>query len=343
MVWYFSSIVFYILTAAVLSIIGHPLVRLLDKIKLGRFHMPHFLSSIIALIAILAVLGGLMALFVPLVLTQVSSLSTIDPIVVQEAIREPLKPVEDFMLAHDMIDQDLTTIIQEKLTGFLAVIDYTSLVDRALNFTGSLFIAMFSIVFLTFFFLKDEGLFTRGVLGFVPDEYVEDTKIMMADIRRLLTRYFIGISLEILIMMTLLTIGIMFTGLNNALLIGVIGGFLNVIPYLGPIIGCTVGVAIGITTNLTPDNLSFLPWIAIYIIAVFSAANLIDNWVLQPTIYSTSVKAHPIEIFLVILMAGSLAGVIGMILAIPAYTVFRVFARQFFGQFKIVSTLTRNM
>jgi predicted PurR-regulated permease PerM len=82
---------------------------------------------------------------------------------------------------------------------------------------------------------------------------------------------------------------------------------------------------------------------AIIVVLVFSAANLIDNIILQPIIYSTSVKAHPVEIFLVIIMAGSLAGIPGMILAIPGYTVLRIVAREFLGKFRLVRKLTQNM
>ena len=126
-------------------------------------------------------------------------------------------------------------------------------------------------------------------------------------------------------------------------MIGVIGGFLNIIPYLGPLIGAAIGIVIGVTTNLTPDNIDMMGWMALWIAIAFSIPKFIDDFILQPVIYSSSVRAHPIEIFLVILMAGSLAGITGMILAIPAYTVLRVVAKQFFGKFKIVSTLTKNM
>jgi predicted PurR-regulated permease PerM len=89
--------------------------------------------------------------------------------------------------------------------------------------------------------------------------------------------------------------------------------------------------------------LSEVVYVVFIVIGVFAAANLIDNTVLQPLIYSNSVKAHPVEIFLVILIAGSLAGIPGMILAIPTYTMLRVIAKEFLSQFKVVQSLTRNI
>lgn len=70
---------------------------------------------------------------------------------------------------------------------------------------------------------------------------------------------------------------------------------------------------------------------------------ILDDFVLQPTLYSERVQAHPLEIFLVILIAGSMAGIWGMLLAIPSYTVLRVFAREFFSEYGLVKRLTGQM
>ncbi len=80
-----------------------------------------------------------------------------------------------------------------------------------------------------------------------------------------------------------------------------------------------------------------------YMMLVFCITQLIDNLVFQPFIFGKSVYAHPIEILIVIMMAGSLAGITGMILAIPAYTVLRVFAKEFFNNFRVVQKLTEKI
>ena len=72
-------------------------------------------------------------------------------------------------------------------------------------------------------------------------------------------------------------------------------------------------------------------------------AQLIDNFIYQPVIYSTSIKAHPLEIFIVFLMAGHLGGTIGMLVAIPAYTVVRVMAFRFFYRFKPIQRLNPDL
>ena len=214
---------------------------------------------------------------------------------------------------------------------------------NVLGLAGSIFIGIFSVVFLTFFFLRDEHLFYNGIMLFIPSRFEEKGANIMKDTRHLLSRYFVGLSAELLSMMTLITLGLSFFSVESALLIGFLGGLMNVIPYLGPIIGASMGVVIGATSNLSLGMYEDILPISAIILGTFMVANLFDNLILQPLIYSTSVKAHPIEIFLVILMAGSLAGIPGMILAIPIYTVIRVFAKEFFNNFRVVQKLTEKI
>jgi predicted PurR-regulated permease PerM len=159
----------------------------------------------------------------------------------------------------------------------------------------------------------------------------------------MLSRYFIGLVSQLLMMMILLSIGLSIFGIENAILIGFFGGFMNVIPYLGPIIGCTVGTVLGMSVDLGMGMYEAAFNSGITVILVFIAANLIDNFVIQPLIYSNRVNAHPIEILLVILMAGSLAGIPGMVLAIPGYTVLRIIAKEFLSGFKLIDKLTENI
>ena len=159
----------------------------------------------------------------------------------------------------------------------------------------------------------------------------------------LLTRYIFGLIAEVLCMMILIFVGLSIFDIKNALIIAVVGGLMNIIPYLGPMMGCAIGVVIGIISNLGIGSYDMILPNSLEVISVFVGANLIDNFVLQPTIYSKSVFAHPIEIFLVILMAGNIAGVLGMIIAIPSYTLIRIIAKQLLSEFKFVELLTRKM
>jgi predicted PurR-regulated permease PerM len=199
------------------------------------------------------------------------------------------------------------------------------------------------VLFLSFFFLRDRQLLRNGILIFVPDRFQQEVETILHKTKIMLSRYFIGLLSQLFIMMVLLSIGLSAFGIKNAVLIGFFGGLMNVIPYLGPIIGATVGTVLGVSSDLGLGFYDNALNTAITVILVFSTANLIDNFVVQPLIFSRRVNAHPIEILLVILMAGSLAGIPGMILAIPGYTVLRIIAKEFLSGFKLIDKLTENI
>jgi predicted PurR-regulated permease PerM len=143
--------------------------------------------------------------------------------------------------------------------------------------------------------------------------------------------------------MSLIAIGLWIFGVKNALLIGFFGGIMNIIPYLGPVIGSVIGISLGITGTLAFGSVNEL-WPVIFKLAgVFLVVNFIDNNILVPIIYSRSVKSHPLEIFIVIIMGGGIAGLPGMLLAVPVYTILRVIAKEFFNQFRVVKKLTETM
>ena len=152
----------------------------------------------------------------------------------------------------------------------------------------------------------------------------------------------IPVSTESIILMIVISTAMILFGMktDNALLIGLIMGVMNVVPYAGPLIGGVMSVFMGVVTpieGMTTGHTMFVIAGSLLIIKGF------DDFVLQPTLYSERVKAHPLEIFIVILIAGSLAGIVGMLLAIPSYTVLRVFAKEFFSQFRLVRKLTEKI
>lgn len=202
---------------------------------------------------------------------------------------------------------------------------------------------IFSVIFISFFFLKDDTLFTKLIMVAIPDKYNEKVTKTLNNIKHFLSRYFIGMSIEVIAMATLETIGLKIIGVEGALLLGIIGGFCNIIPYLGPFIGGAIAVLISGTTLISAGAYDMLLLQSILVVVVFGVSNFIDNMVLQPLIYSQSVDAHPLEIFIVILVFGSIGGVVGMLLAIPGYTVIRVIAKEFLSNFEIIRKITSKM
>ena len=214
-----------------------------------------------------------------------------------------------------------------------------------ISILGNILVAIFSITFITFFFLKDQHLFFESILMWVPDTYVDNVSRALYSIKRLLTRYFIGIVIQSTCVMILVTTGMTIAGIEfqQALVMGLILGILNVIPYVGPWLGLFIAIIMGVASHMNQDFTTVVIPLVTYMIIVEAVTHLIDNIVFQPVIFSSSVKAHPLEIFVVVLAAGFAAGIPGMILGIPAYTVMRVFAREFFNNFKAVQKITSSL
>lgn len=345
--WYFSNIVSYILISAVLATMGRPLVRWLSRWHFRKLRLGKGISAFITLILMWTMAFGFLRFIIPILVEKFNYFSAIDPGIFFDTLQEPVGRITKFLYGEPIAlnDERFIQLLSEKISSFFKVSEITGMLGVVAGTIGSLFIALFSISFITFFFLKDEGSFQKGILLLVPTGYEGRVEKSMSRISKLLNRYLIGIILEVLIVMTLDTIGLLIVGLNfsDAVIIGMICGLFNVIPYLGPWIGSVLGVIFGITINLDASfNEVLMPLIG-FMLLVFVLVQVIDNILLQPLIYSSSVKAHPLEIFLVIMAAGSLAGIIGMIVAIPVYTILRVFAAEFLSNIKLVRKITEKI
>ncbi|MHC1702841.1 MAG: AI-2E family transporter [Tenuifilaceae bacterium] len=347
LIWYFSSIIAYILISAVLSLIGKPIVDLISKIKIKSWRVPKSIGAAVALVLIWILFYTFFRVMIPLVINQANELGQVNITEMINNFATPIANLEKF--AHDYLPSSsefsISTFLEEKLTNILNITVLTDLFSSTATFLMNLFIAAFSISFITFFFLKEDHLFFEGTLMLFPERYEQQIEHALVSVNQLLRRYFIGIIIQSFCIMTLDTIGLMIVGIefDTAIVIGLIAGILNVIPYVGPLTGAILGVLIGIATNLQLDfSTQLLPMIG-YILLVFLIVRIIDDVFFQPMIFSSSVNAHPLEIFIVLLVAGNVAGIIGMLLAIPTYTVIRVFAKEFFNKFRVVEKLTRKI
>ncbi|MBI4647687.1 MAG: AI-2E family transporter [Bacteroidia bacterium] len=347
-IWYFRTIVVYILISAVLALIGHPLVHLLEKARLRKFRLPRALCALIVLILIWAIVTSVLTIIIPLVAYEAHELSTIDIQQVRTYFQEPLLNLQNWFSRFQIAGKesmDILNYISEKIISFVNISQISNLFSVILGLFGNILVAFFAISFITFFFLKDNNMFSDAILLLTPSQYTLRIRHILLSVKKLLMRYFIGIIIDVMLIMLLVMTGMLIIGLKfqQAALIGVFAGLLNVIPYVGPLIGAFIGIAIGITANLHADFYSEIVPLIGYMVIVYSIVQLIDNLIFAPLIYSSSVKAHPLEIFLVIMIAGSLAGIKGMIIAVPTYTVLRVIAKEFLNNFKVVKKLTENV
>ncbi len=343
--WYFSDILIYILIATFLSMMGTPLVKHLGKINIGKRKIPHSLCAGLALLIMIFAFSLFMVLIVPLIIRQGNIISTINVTELIAHYQAPMNDLDSFLIQYNIINSGETfaIYIQKQILDVISLAQFTNLFTNIISTTGSLFMGAFIITFLTYYFLDDEKLLRNFILILSPEKYAEDLDKALHESKFLLVRYFHGILVEIIIMMTLETTGLLILGVPNALLIGFFGGLMNVIPYLGPVIGMIIGVILAILSVVSAGEYQLIIITFFSVIGVFGGANIIDNFILQPLIYSKSVKAHPVEVFLAIILGGKIAGITGMILAIPTYTIIKVIARQFMQQMKLVKYLTSRM
>ncbi len=344
-IWYFSTIITYILIAAVLSLIGQPLVKRLCKIRIRKWYFPQGLSAIITLLLMITLFFALFIFLLPIICNQAALFSKIDVGTLSNSFKEPISLIESFVYKYNIIgaNETIETTLSSKLMSIMSLSNVSSLLNSIIGFTSSFFVAFFAISFITFFFLKDDRLFLNIIMTLTPVNYQTEIKHIFLECKRMLSHYFLGLCLDIFIVMTLITIGMYIIGLKNALIIGVIAGMMNVIPYVGVFIGGAIAILLGLSGNLDMDFYSGMLPLAGKISLVLICINLLDGMLLQPTIYSNSVKAHPLEIFLVIMISGSIAGIPGMILAIPSYTVLRIIAKEFFSKFTAIKKLTNKL
>lgn len=347
--WYFRSVIVYILLAVVVSLISRPIMVLLQKIRFkGRKAPDWILASLTLCITLLAFI-----LFVTLIVPVMSGIvKGISLAGIENAARNIAIPLANFneFLRETFPklggDFRIEVALFDELKKILDVSVFSSVIGSAASVVSSIGIGLFSICFISFFFIKDRHLFGKMVASIVPDKYEQTAIDALSDIGHLLTRYFSGVLIEMTGVAIVNFLGLILIarlGFNAAIGIAVLTGILNIIPYVGPLLGGAIGTTLALVikySSLVPIglNVGFL-WFTLIVIAIFCFTQLVDNFLYQPLIYSTSIKATPLEIFIVLLIAGHVGGPMGMLIAIPSYTAARVVAYRFFGHIKAIQRL----
>ncbi|MBQ8957877.1 MAG: AI-2E family transporter [Bacteroidales bacterium] len=346
---YFKNVLIYIIAAFVVSLIGRPFMRLLKKIKIKGRQLPDWLLAVLTIVLIIAAITLIVTQMIPMVSNIARDASSIQTS--NYFGSNPIGKINDWLIGmfpNLGSDFDISALLVAKVRELVDFSKVSGIVGSVASVVSSLFVALFSVVFISFFFLKDDTMFERIICALVPDRHETNVSKTLNDIKQLLSRYFVGLLIEMLGVAVVDFLGLwLIARLDFSYAIGIafIAGLLNIIPYVGPLMGEAIGVVFGIVLKLgTGAGLDVNLWIfALIILAIMLTAQLVDNFIYQPLIYSTSIKAHPLEIFIVLLMAGHIGGTIGMLVAIPAYTVVRVIAIRFFYRFKVIQRLVPDL
>jgi predicted PurR-regulated permease PerM len=326
--------------------LGQPIMNLLlNKLNLKKFRWGTSASAILTILIFITLIVLLGIMFIPIIIEQGSHLTNLDYNKIGNSLQQPIAYINAKLQSFGLISSEQTVLDQLKIIfqKWFKPEQLSTLFDSILQIASNLVLAVGSIIFITFFFLQDSGLFQDYLIASVPQRHESKITHILLDSSVLLRRYFGGILLQTTMFCVMCYAFMTIMGVHNALLISFFGGIMNMIPYVGPIIAMAFGSFITITSNVGLDFSHLILPLTLKAIASILLAQFIDNWFIQPILFSKTVKAHPLEIFIVILVAARIGGILGMVLAIPAYTVLRVIARAFLSEYKIVRKITEEM
>ena len=332
--WYFSDLALYIFLAFIFSLMGKPIAKNINRIQIFKRRIPYGICALLTMIIFILFFVLIFIFLVPLLLRETQSFAEIPYDDLSQNITFQYEKLKMFLKSKNIIlpdDRTMIGLVTEKIKEFANFANFSNILGKVMSATGSFFLGIFAVFFLTFFFIKDDVSLDRLAQLLFDEKHAERLTAVSEKINKLLSRYYIGLFIEIVSMIILLYIGMVILGVKKGVFLAFLGGMLNAIPYLGPLIGALCACLLGAVHCLATGDYDTILSTVLKIAGTFITANLIDNILLQPLIYSQSVKVHPVEIFLIIIMAGSFAGILGMLFAIPIYTMIRTIVIEIFN------------
>ena len=319
-------VIIYILISMVLTLIFSPFSSFLkSKLKFNNLF-----SSIASLLLLLVIIMALIGSFIPLIIEQSKNLSLLNNSELKSNIESLIISINNYFESNSLTVYDFLSEFT-----LLSDIDFAfipKLLNSIISEVGSIGVGLLSILFITFFLIKDGNDILIRINGVLPKKIRKNFLSSFSKIKLLLSRYFIGISVQITVLFILYSIMLSVIGINNALVIAFLCALLNIIPYVGPLIGLVLMGLLTMTNYIDPVLVKEMLSKVVYIFIGFSVVQLIDNFMIQPYIFSKSVKSHPLEVFVVIITSGVLFGSIGLIIAIPLCTSIQVIYSSYSGK-----------
>jgi predicted PurR-regulated permease PerM len=345
-VYYLRDIVAYVLIAWAFSLLGQPLMKLFKtRIRIGKKHLPPSVCALLTMFTFLFAIVGLISFFVPLIVEQANHLYELDTNKITSALQEPIQQLTSWGKRFGLLkkNESIMDFAQHSFNTWLKPFSISNLFNSFFYTASNFMVGTVSVAFISFFFLKETGMFSEFLVHLLPKQYEENVRETLRDTATLLSRYIGGLLLQMLFVVVFLCTTLFIIGVKNIILIAIFAAILNIVPYLGPILGCSFAVAITISSNLGLDFYTQIVPLLIKVVFAFGFMQFINDWIVQPLIFSNRVLAHPLEIFLVTLIGAKIWGIPGMILAIPCYTVLRVIGREFFNQYRFVQKITSSL
>lgn len=304
-----------LLISGFLYYLMNPIVGLFEKIPLGKYKIPRGISIAIVMLMFLGIIIFAIGSFIPTLAEQISKILASVPQYVAEVQKwfESLSRetwFRDYVQAIDMnklqqtIEKYGETVVMGTAYGFTNV----------LGTVTSVVIAAITIPVMTIYMLADGKKLVPFAQRVMPSRFRDEVAELLGRLNNTLSHYISGQALEMLFVGVFTTAGYMMIGQRYALLLGVIAGITNMIPYVGPYIGYIPALFIGLMQG---------PMEAVSITVVVLIVQQIDSNILYPRIIGSTLSIHPLTILVILLAAGNIAGIPGMILAVPLYAVVR--------------------
>jgi len=322
-------LIIYFFIAIVLSITINPLNNFLCKMKLFKRQLNKTIAAIICLLIIST--NGLLIGYIlsPIVIEEVQILSSIQ-----------LTEVQNFLNILSLeINKKFTSInmdLELNLKDIMNMLDVTSIggvFQSMIGILGNIFMAVFSILFISFFLIKDKALlkdYAIKSLGYFMPKSKQKINMIIYFIRR----YCAGLFIQTSILFILFGIGMMILKLPNPWTLALFAAVVNIIPYFGPLIGLIFTVTMVGTFYIDQNMIDLILPLIIKSFILFGSVQTFDNFIIQPTIFSRAFKAHPLEIFFIAMGAGFIGGIMWMIIAMPVYTILRITFSELIANFE---------
>lgn len=327
-----QTVILYLIIALVFTLIANPVVEFLRQ----KLKFSNTAAVSVTLVFFMLIIVGILLMFVPLIVSQSNNLSLLNTQAIEKNIVELTNQALAYLKSHNI---DAKKLVNTNINFDV----FTSFFNSILTTVSNIGVGLASVFFITFFFLKDKVMFLVGAKKILPDTHEEQILNSVTKINELLSRYFIGLLLQLLIIFVLYLIVLLIFGIENALIIAFLCAILNIVPYIGPIISTIIAGILTMISHLGEDFQTEILPSTIFVLIGFFIVQLIDNNISQPLIFSKSVNSHPLEIFLVILISGFLFGIMGMVIAVPLFTIIKVVGKEFFPENKVIKQFTKNI
>lgn len=296
-----------ILLSIIFAYILMPIVNFLEKHSIPRGISVLIIYILVAYVLFISLQSSYLRLF-----DQFSGLETDIPKIVDEQLQNIQNFENKYSETYSII-KNFDSVNKIKL---FFKHSYDAVLVNTPRWISSIFYLFVFIPFFTFFFVKDARKIRNWILGVLPNKFFESGLQIMYDINKSMTHYIQGRIWEAFIVAIITYIGLLILGVKYAILLAVIAGFLNLIPYVGPLVAVVPGLLIAYYYS---NSL----WYVFLTGCVYGVAQLLDTILIIPVLFSRIINIHPVIVVMLIVVGGYFLGVLGMVFAVPVYSIIK--------------------